>query len=93
MGEKSGGGGRFISEKIEVWTSPDEPLPLGFTWRGREYSITEIVRKRQNHGFSNAAPVRNVYIVLVYAFPFATHKEFLAGFDTFPIAHIMQFNL
>jgi len=64
--------GKFIGEKIEVVTSPDEPLPLGFTWREKEYSITEIVRKWQDHGFSNAAPVRNwrtrrhrnVYIVI-----------------------------
>jgi|GEM_PF-364735 len=66
------GGGRFIGEKIEVVTSEEEPTPLSFIWRGKEYKIEEIVRSWHDHGFSPAAPAkrswllrhhRNVYVV------------------------------
>lgn len=65
--------GHFIGERIEVKTSPDSPTPLSFTWRGREYKITEIIHAWQDHGFSPASPRkrswrlrhhRNVYVVL-----------------------------
>jgi len=67
------GGGRFIGEKIEVVTSEEEPTPLSFIWRGKEYKIEEIIKSWHDHGFSPAAPAkrswllrhhRNVYVVM-----------------------------
>ncbi len=55
--------GRFIGEKIEVVSSDEEPRPLSFKWRGHEYSITEIVRSWQDHGFSEAAPRRRTWLM------------------------------
>jgi len=66
------GVGRFIGERIEVVTSEEEPAPLSFIWRGKEYQIAEIIRSWHDHGFSPAAPKkrswllrrhRNVYVV------------------------------
>ncbi|MEA3310993.1 MAG: DUF6504 family protein [candidate division WOR-3 bacterium] len=66
------GEGRFIGERIEVVTSEEEPAPLSFIWRGKEYQIEEIIRSWHDHGFSPAAPRkrtwllrrhRNVYVV------------------------------
>ena len=50
---------RFIGQKIDVVTREEEPVPVSFTWKEREYHITTIVRTWQDHGFSQAAPVRN----------------------------------
>jgi len=52
-------GSYFIGEKIEVKTSTEEPTPLSFLWRGKEYRISRIVRQWHDHGFSQAAPTRN----------------------------------
>lgn len=43
------GGGRFIGERIEVVTSDEEPLPLSFTWQGKEYKIEEIIKSWHDH--------------------------------------------
>lgn len=63
---------KFVGERIEVETSQEEPRPLSFSWRGRDYHIQKIIRSWQDHGFSPAAPRkrswllrrhRNVYLV------------------------------
>ena len=53
------GENRFIGEKIDVITSAEEPTPVRFNWHGKQYVIKKIIRQWQDHGYSQAAPVRN----------------------------------
>jgi hypothetical protein len=45
---------RFIAEEVEVHFRDKPGPPSSFTWRGREYKITEILSVRQKLDFKRA---------------------------------------
>jgi hypothetical protein len=48
----------FVSEQIEVKTEGEVFKPVGFTWRGREFTIGDLERTWQDWGYAAGAPVR-----------------------------------
>ncbi len=47
----------FYCEPIEVETGDKLYWPIAFSWRGQQYSISEIIRSWQDWGFGKA-PLR-----------------------------------
>lgn len=47
---------KFYSEPIKIETTDQSFYPVAFTWRGKRYTITEIVDAWQDWGFGNRPP-------------------------------------
>ena len=46
---------RFIAEKIQVETAGEVKQPVALTWRGTDYTVTEVIASWFDWGFSAAS--------------------------------------
>ncbi len=50
---------RFIAEKISVETAGEVKQPASLTWRGKEYTVAEVIASWFDWGFSAATKQKN----------------------------------